>query len=97
MGASCWGSWPVGCIYQYCSPGEVASSFSASYDLLDRATDVKVKRTSDGATVFDKARGFDAAGNVSTINTTLPTGTDNQAGTANTADSLSAAAPVPWV
>src|SRR5207244_13456313 len=52
--------------------------FSATYDLLDRATDLKTKRTSDGATLFDQTRTFDAAGNVSTANTTLPAGTDNQ-------------------
>lgn len=55
------------------------TTFGASYDLLDRATDLNVKRTSDNATIFDQARTFAAAGNVSTINTTLPTGTDNQA------------------
>lgn len=30
------------------------TTFSASYDLLDRATDLKVKRTSDNATIFDQ-------------------------------------------
>jgi hypothetical protein len=53
--------------------------YSASYDLLGRATDLKTRRTSDGATVFDQARTFDGAGNVATIGTTLPAGTDNQA------------------
>jgi RHS repeat-associated protein len=52
---------------------------SASFDLLSRATDIKVKRSSDQATMFDQTRTFDAAGNVSTANTTLPSGTDNQA------------------
>src|SRR5207302_1531787 len=52
---------------------------SATYDTLDRATDLKTKRTSDGATLFDQTRTFDGAGNVSTAQTTLPAGTDNQA------------------
>src|SRR5207302_5318868 len=39
---------------------------SATYDTLDRATDLKTKRTSDGVTLFDQARTFDGAGNVST-------------------------------
>src|SRR6202011_5894241 len=30
--------------------------YSASYDLLDRATDLKTRRTSDGTTVFDQSR-----------------------------------------
>jgi RHS repeat-associated protein len=53
--------------------------YSASYDLLGRATDLKTKRTSDSATLFDQARTFDGAGNVSTASTTMPAGTDNQA------------------
>lgn len=53
--------------------------YSASFDLLGRATDINVKRASDQATMFDQTRTFDAAGNVSTASTTLPTGTDNQA------------------
>jgi hypothetical protein len=52
--------------------------FSASYDALDRATDLKTKRTSDGTTLFDQARTFDAAGNVLTASTTLGAATDNQ-------------------
>jgi RHS repeat-associated protein len=53
--------------------------YSASYDLLGRATDLQLKRSSDQATLFDQTRTFDAAGNVSTANTTLSTGTDHQA------------------
>jgi YD repeat-containing protein len=52
--------------------------YSASYDLLDRAFDLKTRRTSDGTTVFDQSRTFDATGNVSTASTTMPAGTDNQ-------------------
>ena len=59
--------------------GGTTYQYSATFDLLARATDIKVKRSSDQATMFDQARTFDAAGNVSTANTTLPTGTDNQA------------------
>jgi RHS repeat-associated protein len=53
--------------------------YSASYDLLDRATDLKTRRSSDSAVLFDQARTFDGAGNVSTTQTTMPAGTDNQA------------------
>jgi RHS repeat-associated protein len=53
--------------------------FNATYDLLARASDINVKRSSDQATMFDQARTFDGAGNVTTANTTLPAGTDNQA------------------
>lgn len=53
--------------------------FSAAFDALARATDLNVKRTSDQTTMFDQTRTFDAVGNVSTANTTLSTGTDNQA------------------
>lgn len=67
--------------------GQIASAnlagttyqYSAGFDLLARPTDIKVKRTSDGSVMFEQARTFDAAGNVSTANTTLPAGTDNQA------------------
>jgi hypothetical protein len=52
--------------------------YSASYDLLDRATDLKTKRTSDGTVMFDQARTFDPAGNMTTASTTMPAGTDNQ-------------------
>lgn len=51
--------------------------YSANFDALLRPVDVKV---TNGATVlFDQARGFDRAGNVTSANTTLSTGTDNQA------------------
>ena len=36
-------------------------------------------QVSSGSTLFDQSRSFDASGNVLTTNTTLPTGTDNQA------------------
>src|SRR5947208_1673880 len=53
--------------------------FSASFDLLQRSTDLKTTRASDSTVLFDQQRTFDAAGNVATANTTLPTGTDHQA------------------
>src|SRR5262249_15329758 len=51
--------------------------YSASDDLLGRATDLKV--TNGATTLFDQSRTFDAAGNVGTAGTTLPGGTDQQA------------------
>jgi RHS repeat-associated protein len=57
----------AGGVYQY----------SASFDLLARAYDLSLKKGT--TTLFDQSRTFDAAGNVSTANTTLPAGTDNQA------------------
>jgi RHS repeat-associated protein len=52
--------------------------YSASYDPLNRATDLKTKRSSDSAVMFDQSRTFDGAGNVTTTNTTMPGATDNQ-------------------
>ncbi len=46
--------------------------YSASYDLLLRQTDNKLTRSSDNLLLFDQTRTFDAAGNVSSISTTLP-------------------------
>jgi RHS repeat-associated protein len=66
--------------------------YSAAFDLLARATDINVKRTSGQVTMFDQARTFDAAGNVSTANTTLSTGTDNQAFCYDEQNRLTAAA-----
>jgi RHS repeat-associated protein len=51
--------------------------YGANFDLLSRATDINLKKGS--TTLFDQTRTFDAAGNVSTANTTLSAGTDNQA------------------
>jgi RHS repeat-associated protein len=52
-------------------------TYASTEDLLGRATDLKVAR-SGGATLFEQARTFDAAGNVATAQTTLPAGTDSQ-------------------
>jgi len=60
------------------SLGSGTYTYSATYDLLDRATDLKTTKTSGGAVMFDQSRTFDGAGNVTTIGTTMPGGTDNQ-------------------
>jgi RHS repeat-associated protein len=52
--------------------------YSATYDPLDRASDLKTRRTSDGTVMFDQSRTFDGAGNVTTTNMTMPGATDNQ-------------------
>lgn len=54
-------------------------AYAAAYDALMHPTDLKVTRTSDAATLFEQARTFDAAANVTNITTTLPQGTDVQA------------------
>lgn len=59
--------------------GGTTYQFSAGYDALARSTDTKISRTSDNTVLFDQSRTFDAAGNVTQANTTLPAGTDNQA------------------
>jgi RHS repeat-associated protein len=60
------------------SLGNGTYTYSATYDLLGRATDLKTTKTSGGAVMFDQARTFDAAGNVTTASMTMPGGTDNQ-------------------
>jgi RHS repeat-associated protein len=72
--------------------GGTAYQYSAMFDLLGRATDLKVKRTSDQAILFDQARTFDPAGNVTTANTTLSGGSDNQAFCYDEQNRLTAAA-----
>ncbi len=47
-----------------------------SYDGLFRPTDTQIQQA--GTTLFDQKRGYDAVGNVTSVNTTLPAGTDNQ-------------------
>jgi len=51
--------------------------YTASFDALLRATDIKT--ANGGTTLFEQSRNFDAAGNVTSASTTLPAGTDNQA------------------
>ena len=59
--------------------GNDTYSYSASFDVLARPTDVKTQRASDGATLFEEAPSYDALGNISSETLTLPTGTDTQA------------------
>jgi YD repeat-containing protein len=54
-------------------------SFAASFDALDRLTARSLSRVSPAATLFSSARGYDAVGNVASVTTTLPAGTDTQA------------------
>ncbi len=54
-------------------------SWNMSYDTLLRPTETSVQQVSNGSTLFDQKLSFDAVGNVTAINTTLPAGTDNQA------------------
>src|ERR1051326_6020218 len=61
------------------SLGNSTYNYAATYDLLDRATDPKVTRSSDGSSRFEEQRTFDGAGNVTTETSTLPGGTDDQA------------------
>ena len=58
--------------------GSGTYQYSAIFDALLRPTDRKITNYNSSTTLFDQARTFDAAGNVATINTTLPQGTDNQ-------------------
>jgi RHS repeat-associated protein len=58
------------------SLGNGTYGYSAIYDPLDRATDLK---TTKGSTVmFDQQRTFDGAGDVTLIAMTMPNATDNQ-------------------
>jgi RHS repeat-associated core domain len=58
--------------------GNGVYQWNLNYDSLSNPTEQKVQKVSGGATLFDQTRTYDAVGNVSTVNTTLPTGTDNQ-------------------
>ena len=68
-------------------------TYSAAFDLLGRGTDINVKNGSL-TVMFDQARTFDAGGNVSTIDTTLTAGTDNQAFCYDEQNRLTAAASI---
>ncbi len=73
------------------APGSPSAyQYSATYDLLSRATDLKVSLLQ--SVLFEQTRSFDAAGNVSTANTTLSTGTDHQAFCYDEQNRLTAAA-----
>jgi YD repeat-containing protein len=60
------------------SLGNGTYTYSATYDALDRATDLKTTKTSGGAVMFEQSRVFDPSGNVDSASTTMPAGTDNQ-------------------
>ncbi len=61
------------------SQGNGTYTYAASYDNDGRQTNSHLTRTSDSLTMFRSARTYDAVGNVTGVNTTLTTGTDNQA------------------
>jgi hypothetical protein len=78
---------PLMSILAYTATGQATSallgggtaSYSASYDALGRLGTTTLIRGSDKAQVFSQSRGYDAVGNVLSVNTTLQAGTDNQA------------------
>jgi RHS repeat-associated protein len=55
-----------------------AYSYSASYDNDLRLTSMSLLNVSLGTTLFSSSRGYDAVGNVTSVNTMLANGTDNQ-------------------
>ncbi len=59
--------------------GGTTYSFSASYDLDTRLSSLSLVNTNTSITLFSSTRGYDAASNVTSVNTTLAAGTDNQA------------------
>src|SRR5579875_1708278 len=50
----------------------------SAYGSLARQTNESISRISDGSTLYSLSRTFDNVGNVASVNTTLPAGTDNQ-------------------
>lgn len=52
--------------------------YSASYDDVLHLTDARLTRVSDGATLWDETRNFDASSNLTQLTTTMPGGTDDQ-------------------
>jgi RHS repeat-associated protein len=61
------------------SVGNSAYQWTMGYDLLGRQTSTAVNRASDSALLFSQSRAFDAVSNVTSVNTALFAGTDNQA------------------
>lgn len=53
-------------------------SFNASYDADVRLSSLSVTNVSTSTVLFRSQRGYDAASNVTAVNTTLASGTDNQ-------------------
>ncbi len=58
--------------------GNGTYQWNLSYDLDLRLQETKATLVSNGNTLYDQTRSFDAVGNVVAANTTLPAGTDNQ-------------------
>ncbi len=54
-------------------------SYSASYDADTRLSSLSLTNVSTSSVLFRSQRGYDAASNVTAVNTTLAAGTDNQA------------------
>ena len=54
-------------------------SFSSTYDADTRLSSLSLTNVSTSAVLFRSQRGYDAASNVTAVNTTLSAGTDNQA------------------
>jgi RHS repeat-associated protein len=73
------GSGGAGHLMTGASLGNNTYHYSATYDALLRLANVQLTRQSDGATLFAENRTFDAAGNLTTLATTLSQGTDTQA------------------
>ncbi|HLY32309.1 MAG TPA: RHS repeat-associated core domain-containing protein [Ktedonobacterales bacterium] len=61
------------------SVGNGAYTYSASYDTDERLSSESLTNTSTGVTVYSSSRGYDPVGNVTSVTTTLATGTDTQA------------------
>jgi RHS repeat-associated protein len=58
--------------------GNGVYSYSASYDVVQRLTSASITRVSDGRVLFQTQPTYDAVGNVTSTQTTLPDGTDTQ-------------------
>jgi YD repeat-containing protein len=59
--------------------GRGTYSYSASYDADVRLSGLSLTNVGSGTVLFRSLRGYDAAGNVTAVDTTLADGTDNQA------------------
>lgn len=60
------------------SLGNNTYTYSANYDGDGQLREQRYVRSSDGTQLFDEQLGYDGAGNITTIKTTLPQGTDTQ-------------------
>jgi len=62
----------------YCAVGNGVYSYSATHDSDLRLASESLTNVSTGVTLYSSTRGYDPVGNVTSVNTTLATGTDNQ-------------------